>query len=222
MPRDVGAEYDRYLAGTTPFSLYMRWALQHQRATNIRPLLGSVEPGVQGRVLDVGCGCGVYLDAAHRLGHGRELLAGVDLSARQVRYTAERLRRVAGPNAEVQVRQSSATDLPFEDQSFDLVMSHAMTQYLDDESLAAFLLEARRVLAPGGWLTTGAFARSVAPFRLPPEGLMGCPPGQFRSADVQAEHLRRIGFDQVRTFPLRRFLRIPLTIEGAAGRNAEG
>lgn len=116
-----------------------------------------------GRCLDIGCGGGVHLAALERLGWR---MAGVDLSADQLRVAA---RRVPG-GALVQAR---ADALPFADGSFAAAV--AVFIHTDVEDLRAVLMEAARVLAPGGPLAlvcthpcfVGPFARD--PGGGPPE-----------------------------------------------------
>lgn len=94
------------------------------------------------RVLDLGCGNGALFSAlGERIGEG----VGVDVSpamierarARHRRAPHLRFERIAGP------------ELPFEDASFDVVVSFLSFRYLDwDPSLR----EIERVLRPGGRL----------------------------------------------------------------------
>jgi MPBQ/MSBQ methyltransferase len=99
------------------------------------------------RVLDVGSGLGGpsrYL--AWRYGCH---VSGVDLTAEFVRV-AEMLTRLTGLSDNVDYRQGNALELPFEDESFDVVWSqNAAMNIADRERLYR---EMRRVLKPGGKL----------------------------------------------------------------------
>ena len=97
-----------------------------------------------GRVLEIGAGTGLNL--AH-YGDGVESLALTEPEAPMLK----RLQRAANehtPNA--QVLQAAAEDLPFEDDSFDTVVSTLVLCGVDDQPRA--VREARRVLRPGGRL----------------------------------------------------------------------
>jgi SAM-dependent methyltransferase len=88
-----------------------------------------------GRLLDVGCGTGAHTAAFAE--HGWSPV-GVDISEDQLRLARER---------GVEVVQADATDLPFDDVSFDAVVSVWTHTDVDDFSL--LLGEVVRVLRPG-------------------------------------------------------------------------
>jgi SAM-dependent methyltransferase len=220
MPKheDIGALYDRWVTSWTPWGWYTRWYLRHQSAVNLPDLLGATGPGPHPRLLDVGCACGVYLAEAYEQGHGREVLAGVDLSGKQIEVAGKRLGRIVATETSVRLEQASATELPFEDASFDAVISNAMIKYLDDEGLERFLQEAARVLVPGGWLAMGEFGRDAGMLASGARHAMGCGPERFRSDEQQAAWLWRTGFSETQGFQMRRLMRIPFLMEGASGR----
>jgi len=89
-------------------------------------------------ILEIGCGTGAF---AERLAaqHLDAALLATDQSPRFVELTAAR---------GVEARVADATDLPFEDDSFDLVAAMWMLYHVPDLDLA--LAEVRRVLRPGG------------------------------------------------------------------------
>jgi SAM-dependent methyltransferase len=95
-------------------------------------------------VLDVGCGEG---ELARHLPAGAWV--GVDASA-------EMLRRAPQPH-----HQADATALPFPDESFGSVALLYVLYHLPDPSSA--LVEARRVLQPGGLVATAAPSRHDSP-----------------------------------------------------------
>jgi len=89
-----------------------------------------------GRLLDVGCGTGAH--TAVFAEHGWSAV-GIDISEDQLRRARER---------GVEVVQADAADLPFEDSSFDAVIS--MWTHTDVDDFAAELREIARVLRTGG------------------------------------------------------------------------
>ena len=93
------------------------------------------------RVLDVGCGTGLYTT---RLSSDEQVdFIAIDVATAALRVAARR----TGPN--VHVLAADANDLPFPDGSFDAVVGNAVLHHL---SLEPSLAELTRVLAPGGRL----------------------------------------------------------------------
>lgn len=90
------------------------------------------------RILDVGCGTGANLKMLGLYGQAE----GVDISEQAVEFCK---RRGLGS-----VRLGAIEELPFEDQSFDIITALDVLEHLDDD--AAGLQEMRRVLRPGGTL----------------------------------------------------------------------
>jgi O-antigen biosynthesis protein len=94
------------------------------------------------RVLDLGSGEGY--GAALLSGRARSV-TGLDVDPEAVAHATE---RYAGEGVEFLV--ASATDVPLEDDSFDLVACFEVIEHVDDPG--ALLDEAARLLAPGGLL----------------------------------------------------------------------
>jgi ubiquinone/menaquinone biosynthesis C-methylase UbiE len=101
------------------------------------------------RVLDVGCGTGVLTrEAAQRVGASGHV-TGLDLNEGMLSVA-----RLVGP--EIEWRQGDAGDLPFADESFDVVVSQFALMYFPDRSAA--LREMWRVLVSGGRLAVAVWA----------------------------------------------------------------
>ncbi|MGA8073408.1 MAG: class I SAM-dependent methyltransferase [Candidatus Acidiferrales bacterium] len=138
--RDVSP--DRY-SETNPRALIF----QRELESRILELLSakSIGPLAAARVLDVGCGEGRWLRRIVQRGAASEKLAGVDLLPERIAFARE-----ACPS-DVRLFCCNAGELPFADQSFDVVSS--MTVF---SSILAFNLreavaaEMLRVLRPGG------------------------------------------------------------------------
>jgi SAM-dependent methyltransferase len=106
-----------------------------------------LEPHLSGvkSLLSVGCGPGVFLRELAE-SHPEIDVVGVDLSASRISEAEKRLFGI--PNARACV--GNALSLPFEANSFDLVFSRFLLEYLPDKPLA--VQEMARVCRPGGEL----------------------------------------------------------------------
>jgi SAM-dependent methyltransferase len=125
-------------------------------------------PILDGRVLDIGCGTGATLDHLKRLGE----VQGIDLSQIPLSYARRR-----GHN---RVLRANATELPFENDSFDLVTALDVIEHLDDDIKG--LREIRRVL------------------KLQAPAIIFVPafPALWGPNDDQSGHKRRYRIDQLR------------------------
>jgi SAM-dependent methyltransferase len=135
------AGYDRFV-GTALYDGVADWYDQHfppsAAVTDaVRRLAG---PG-PGNALDLGCGTGFHLRTLAELGWS---VTGVDLSEDQLRIARDRAGEVA------EIVPADATQLPFADGSFELVLSAFTHTDLDD--FAGAIREASRVLATRGRL----------------------------------------------------------------------
>jgi SAM-dependent methyltransferase len=107
--------------------------------------LPHLKPGIS--ALDCGCGPGtITRDIALRIAPG--LVIGLDFNADQI-AVATRDARAQGL-ANIEFRQGSVYALPFVDDCFDAVFSHALLEHLKEPVRA--LAEFKRVLKPGGML----------------------------------------------------------------------
>lgn len=168
--------------------------------SKIDALVGELFAGLPpaAKVLDVGCGTGEHLQRAVDAGlsaFGVEPApAMLDIARRNV------------PGA--RVTQGVATDLPFGDGEFDLLVMVEVLRYLDRPDTEKALAEARRVLKPGGqlfvtlvnrWALDGFYvlqrARAVLKRREFDDKNPYC---LFHTPGSARRDLRLAGFDEVR------------------------
>jgi len=108
--------------------------------------VGILRPYVVGRrVLEVGCGTGLILS---RIAPWAESAVGIDLSPGMLSHARRR---------GLDVHHGSATELPFEDASFDTVCSFKVLAHVEPIELA--LREAARVVRPGGHVVIELYNR---------------------------------------------------------------
>jgi ubiquinone/menaquinone biosynthesis C-methylase UbiE len=115
-----------------------------------RPIAAAVDlanPRPEDRVLDVATGTGAVLRALARRRSRPAVAIGLDRSQRM-------LARVPSLSPGWTLERGDATALPFPAGEFDLVIASYLLHLLDPSSLGSALSEIRRVLKPGGRLTT--------------------------------------------------------------------
>ncbi len=118
-------------------AVYLGRDVVAQRADTLTRL--DIRPGET--VLDIGSGPGFLAeDMAVRAGASGQV-TGIDLSPQMVARAQARSRGV-------RYFEADATDLPFDDGSFDVVVSTQTAEYVPD--IAAFCTEFARVMSPGG------------------------------------------------------------------------
>lgn len=116
-------------------------------AAECRALIGLASPHPGERALDAGCGTGIY---TRRLAERGLEVAGIDLDPEMV--AAARLKAPAA-----RLIQGDVMSLPFEDASFDLVVSVTVLCFVSDPQRAVG--ELIRVARPGGRVVLGELNR---------------------------------------------------------------
>ena len=94
-----------------------------------------------GSILDVGCGTGAHLET---YGRYKCELHGIDTSPSMLKIAGERL----GNSADL--RQVDATKMPYEKDSFDLILCMLVLHEMDDDVRSRVLSEMKRVLKGDG------------------------------------------------------------------------
>jgi SAM-dependent methyltransferase len=119
---------------------------QKQVRLKMSKALGGLPAGGLGAGLEIGSGTGYFSLNLLQLGL-IESLTATDISPGMLR----RLSTTAGElGLEVETVVTDAEDLPFEDESFDIVFGHAVLHHIPD--LERALAEFRRVLRPAGMI----------------------------------------------------------------------
>ncbi len=118
----------------------------------------ALQPGE--RVLDVACGTGLIARLAAEQVGPTGTVTGVDVAADML----DLARRVAvSGGAPIEWHEGDAAELPFPDESFDVVTCQMGLMFFDR---SAALAEMRRVLAPGGRVVVNTPGTIQTPFEL--------------------------------------------------------
>lgn len=114
-----------------------KWGFPRQRW-----LVGEISRRIKGgRILNIGCGSGLFEEIALRSGFE---VFSVDPNAKSVEIIRERLQ--LGSRAKV----GSISSIPFPNEFFNAVVASEVLEHLSQEELEAGLEEIRRVLQKGG------------------------------------------------------------------------
>jgi ubiquinone/menaquinone biosynthesis C-methylase UbiE len=146
--RDVNTRYHDVAAE----SYDSKWGIdfgeigQNQVLGKLRKLLGSELDAGYARSLEIGAGTGYFSLNLAQAGVVKQATC-TDISPGMVSTLADNARRLG---LEVRTARAEAESLPFADQSFDLVLGHAVLHHLPD--LERSFSEFHRVLRPGGRL----------------------------------------------------------------------
>lgn len=155
-----------------------------------RELLDKIRIDSGSRVLDIGAGLG---GAARMI--ASELGCGVDCIEMSADYCrgAELLNKLTGLSEQIGVHRGSALELPFDDQTFDVVWMQNVGMNIEDKS--GLYDEIFRVLKPGGCFAFQEMAAGELPPSYFPLPWAGVPAdNHLITGDVMNELLQRSGF----------------------------
>lgn len=139
---DVGAAYDARAAEYIALA-----GSVGQLATGDREEIDAWAATVRGRILDAGCGPGLW--TRHLSDAGHEVL-GLDLSVHFLEHA-----RVQHPG--IVFRHGSFTEIPAEDAAFGGILAWYSLIHTPPSGVPEVLAEFARVLGPGGGLLIGFF-----------------------------------------------------------------
>jgi SAM-dependent methyltransferase len=106
--------------------------------------MGALQPGED--VLDVGCGAGMDSLVAAQMVGASGSVTGIDMTPEMVVKARGSIAEMGLGN--VRIVEGSAEQLPFDDASFDVVISNGVIDLIPDKD--AVFSEITRVLRPGG------------------------------------------------------------------------
>jgi ubiquinone/menaquinone biosynthesis C-methylase UbiE len=111
-----------------------------------------------GSILDVGCGTGEWLIYLREEQKHRGRLVGLDISSGMMRSGIEASQQ---RGLEIEFIVGSADELPFPDQSFDVITALHMLYHMPE--IPKTLREIKRVLRPGGTFATSTNSQTERP-----------------------------------------------------------
>ena len=160
-----------WMSKATPalhFGYYDAKATNHQqaivRANEVLAEFGGIKYGA--RIVDAGCGLGQSSEwLAQNL---KAVVTGISIVPKQVNAINKRLQNK--PVANVDFRVADYLNMPFENDTIDIVWAFESVCHAADKSL--FYKEAYRVLKPGGKIVMAEYIRTGRPMKAEQENLL--------------------------------------------------
>jgi ubiquinone/menaquinone biosynthesis C-methylase UbiE len=103
----------------------------------------------QARVLDAGCGTGLLTLALLKVLDQPLRITAIDLSSSSLSTASRAVAENSGRTQSVRFAQANLLQLPFADDSFDLIMTSGVLEYVP---LGEGFKELARVIRPGGYM----------------------------------------------------------------------
>lgn len=147
---------EKYKTNLSQFSSPVNWFLLARRRKALQ-MAGDVKDK---RILDVGCGSGVFMIEFIKRG---AYAVGIDYSQKMIDLAKAELKTNKIPEKDYALKKASATKLPYKKSEFDLILATGLTDYMTDEDDQKFLNEASRVLKRGGRIIV-SFPVEKSPF----------------------------------------------------------
>ncbi len=156
MEQERGGHYSyalRYAWLTSVYDPVVRWTCRETKFKSDLVRQARLAPG--DRVLDLACGTGTLTVMLKKVGPGADI-TGLDGSEGILDIAR---RKVAEAGVDVTFTHALSYDMPFEDSTFDRVLSSFFFHHLDTIDKIRTLEEVRRVLVPGGELHIADWGR---------------------------------------------------------------
>ena len=193
--------YDRLAAGYDK-----RWRRYNQAAG--AQMLRALPADLSGaRLLDAAAGTGYFLEVLLRHHQTLDEVVALDASRAMLMQAKRKLRTVAPSSTRLRFIVADATCLPFENKSFDVVVSMNALHYFDEPQ--KFFDEAHRVLEPGGLLLVQDYTRNQWPLFEPMMRVFDQGMQRLYSPRDLSDFAERAGFqvERARHFRITRFWR---------------
>lgn len=124
------------------------WLMTFGKAPAMRKeTVALAQPAAGEKVLDVGCGTGTLAIALRAKVGPRGEVVGIDAAPEMIAVARDKATK---QGADIDFRVGLIEEIPFPDDSFDLVLSSFMLHHLPDDLKRKGFAEIRRVLKPGG------------------------------------------------------------------------
>ncbi len=155
--------YDDVLTGRVWYTRLMNYIFWHTRDhIDSANLVFSMLPNnFNGKMLDVPCGTGVFTKDVY-LAHPKAQIECLDYSAEMIERFRKALSKSGSSSSHISFMRGDVGALPYEDESFDLVVSMNGIQCFPEKDRA--LQEMKRVLKKGGLLIGSAYVKGVYTF----------------------------------------------------------
>lgn len=153
----------------------------------------SEQPTTHARVLDIGFGGGEYCAQLSARGFAVE---GIDISTTAVKFAKTKF-------PDIQFHEASATDLPFNDESFDMILCLGIFEYMSEQEVEKSISEIFRVLSKNGVVYSMMLSRDSLSYRLGLNfNVSGREEGNRFLIDLEKERLVNAGFKVVDKLPI--------------------
>ena len=152
--------YDDFITGRVWYTRLINRIFFHQRSflASANLLFKMLPNNLEGKILDVPCGTGVLTKNLY-LENPKAQITCLDYSVNMIDHFKNALAQDERPSSHITFQQGDVANMPYEDETFDLVISMNGYQCFPqkDESLK----EIKRVLKKGGLFVGSAYRKGV-------------------------------------------------------------